>query len=114
AVGRRLGDNAGPDAAARPALVFDNNRYAVFRLKMLAKYASDQIRRAPGQERNDDGDGWGHASWPRAMCGGNTRAAAAVMRKFRRFIACSQLIPSAFRWRCSGAGSTCDARLRPR
>ena len=57
AVGRRLGDNAGPDAAARPALVFDHDRYAVLRLKMLGEYASDQIRRASGQERNDDGDG---------------------------------------------------------
>src|SRR4029077_7786019 len=57
AVGRRLGDNAGADAAARPALVLDDDRYAVFRLKMLAKYASDQIRRASGQEWNDDGDG---------------------------------------------------------
>ena len=56
AVRRRLGDEAGPEAAAGARLVLHHDRNAGFRLQVLLQDTPDQIGGAAGRERHHDGD----------------------------------------------------------
>ncbi len=56
AIRRRLGHGGGADQGAGPAAVFHHDRLPPRLGKLLADGAADQIVRAAGRERNDQGD----------------------------------------------------------